>query len=179
VSSEGGTPRKLTESVGANVVPCWANDGAFIFFGSNRTGTFQIWKMNTDGSNPVMITKHGGFAARISPDGESLYYAKSPGLASDIWRVPVQGGPEAKITDGVYRFSFAPAPDGIFLVSAPRFQKGSSLRFLEFARGTITDVLALSDPVDLGLGLSNDYRHLCFSKVDHQDSDIVLVENVR
>ena len=52
------------------------------------------------------------------------------------------------------------------------------MRFLEFARGTITDVLTLNDPADLGLGISSDYRQLFFAKVDYIDSDIMLVENI-
>jgi eukaryotic-like serine/threonine-protein kinase len=178
VNSEGGTPRKLTESAGANIVPCWSKDAAFIFFGSNRSGTFQIWKMNADGSNPVMITKGGGFAPLLSANGEFIFYAKSPALASDIWRVPVQGGEERKVTDGVYRYSFALAPEGLYFVSAPRFQKRSAICFLEFARESITDVFPLQDPAELGLGLSSDYRNLFFAKVDYSDSDIMLVENI-
>jgi Tol biopolymer transport system component len=178
VNSEGGTPRKLTESAGANIVPCWSKDASTIFFGSNRSGTFQIWKMNADGSNPVMITKGGGFAALLSTTGEFIYYAKSPALAGDIWQVPVQGGEERKVTDGVYRYSFAPAPDGLYFVSAPRFQKGSGIRFLEFARESITDVFPLQDPAELGLGISPDYRQLVFAKVDYSDSDIMLVESI-
>jgi hypothetical protein len=41
-----------------------------------------------------------------------------------------------------------------------RFQKGSSIRFLEFARESITDIFPLPDPAELGLGLSPDYRNL-------------------
>jgi hypothetical protein len=42
----------------------------------------------------------------------------------------------------------------------------------------ITDVFRFADPVDLGLGISPDYRHLYFAKVDYTDSDIMLIENV-
>jgi Tol biopolymer transport system component len=178
VNSEGGTSRQLTKSAGANIVPCWSKDGKTIFFGSNRSGKFQIWKMNVDGSQPVMITKDGGFAPLLSPSGEFIYYAKIPTLASDIWRVPVSGGEERKIIDGVYRYSFALTPDGLYYVSAPGFKKTSFIRFFEFTSEKTTDVFRLPNAADLGLGLSADYRHLFFAKVDHSDSDIMLVENV-
>jgi eukaryotic-like serine/threonine-protein kinase len=178
VSSEGGKPRKLTDSAGASLVPCWSKDGASIFFGSNRSGSFQIWRMNADGSQPVMITKNGGFAPLLTPDGDFIYYARRTALSSDIWRVPIQGGEETKIADGVYRYSFALVPDGLYYVSAPGFQNGSSIRFLEFASGKTTDVFALHEPAGLGLGVSPDYRSLFFARSDRQDSDIMLVENV-
>ena len=120
VNSEGGTPRKLTQSPGANIVPCWSKDATTIFFGSNRSGTFQIWKMNVDGSHPVMITKNGGFAPLLSPNGDVIYYARNSALSGDVWAVPVQGGEERKVVDGVYRYSFAPAPEGLYFVSAAR-----------------------------------------------------------
>jgi Tol biopolymer transport system component len=179
VNSEGGTSRKITESAGANIVPCWSRDGGSIFFGSNRSGQFQIWRMNADGSQPVMITKNGGFAPFVSVDNEFIYYAKRPALASDIWRVAVSGGEERRIADGVYRYSFALAPEGLYYVTAGRLQKESSIRFFEFASERTTDVYRLDGTADLGLAISPDYRRLFFAKIDHSDSDIMLVENVR
>ena len=111
--------------------------------------------------------------------GESIYYAKSPALSSDIWKVPAGGGEETKIVSGVFRYSFALAPEGLYFVSAPQFQSASAVRFLDFATSRITDVLPLPDQVDLGLGISPGYDRLLFSKVDHSDADIMLVENVR
>jgi Tol biopolymer transport system component len=103
--------------------------------------------MNADGSQPVMITKNGGFAPLMTPDGEFIYYAKRTALSSDIWRVPLRGGDETKITDGVYRYSFALFPEGLYYVSAPDAQNGSSIRLLEFATGKTTDVFALRQVV--------------------------------
>jgi Tol biopolymer transport system component len=179
VNSEGGEPRKLTDGEAANIVPCWSRDGTLIFFGSNRSGLFQIWSMNTDGGNPLMVTKNGGFAPLLSQNDDFIYYAKSPALASDVWRVPIDGGEETKIVDGVYRYSFAPTREGLYYVSAPGFQKGSSIRFLEFSSGKITEVFVLPEPAALGLGLSPDLQTLLFAQADRQDSDIMMVENVR
>jgi Tol biopolymer transport system component len=115
----------------------------------------------------------------LTPDGQFIYYAKRTALSSDIWRVPVQGGDETKITDGVYRYSFALAPTGLYYVSAPDPQNGSSIRLLEYASGKATDILALRQPAGLGLGISPDYQRLFFVQSDRQDSDIMLVENIR
>jgi hypothetical protein len=100
-------------------------------------------------------------------------------LASDIWRVPASGGEERRIIDGVYRYSFAVTPQGLYFVSAPRFQKASFIGFLEFDGEKVSEVFRLPDPADLGLGLSPDYKHLYFAKADYSDSDIMLVENVQ
>jgi Tol biopolymer transport system component len=135
--------------------------------------------MNADGSQPVMITKNGGLAPLLSPEGDFIYYAKSPALASDVWRTPVQGGEETKLVDGVYRYSFAVVHDGLYFVSAPKFQEGSSIRFLEFASGETTDIFAVGGTAALGIGISPDYRQLYFARADNEDSDIMLVQDVR
>jgi Tol biopolymer transport system component/predicted Ser/Thr protein kinase len=179
VSSDGGTPRKLTESHGANVVPCWSPDGSTIYFGSNRSGVFQVWKMKADGTKPEMITKNGGFAPLVSPDGKFIYYGRSPGTEGDIWRVAAEGGEERRLVDGVYRYSFAVTPKGIYYVSAAGLGRGSSIRFLDFTDEKVVDVFALGQPGDLGLGVSPDFRRLLFARVDQRDSDIMLVENIR
>src|SRR5262249_24878949 len=87
IGLEVGTPRRLTSDPSQEVVPSWSRDGRWIYFASNRTGTYQIWKAPAEGGPAVQVTKGGGFHGHESMDGRYLYYAKSanqPGL----WRVP-------------------------------------------------------------------------------------------
>ena len=88
---------QFTTNPADDVVPSWSHDGRFIYFASNRTGSWQVWKKPADGSSlAVQVTRSGGFAALESPDGKTLYYAKdrsTPGL----WQVPVGGGPEREV----------------------------------------------------------------------------------
>ena len=77
-------------------------------------------------------------------------------------------------------YSFAVAAKGLYFVSAPAFQKGSSIRYFDFARETVTEVLPLFDsPSSLGLSLTSDHRRLFFAKLDYSESDIMLAEDVR
>jgi Tol biopolymer transport system component len=39
--------------------PTWSPDGTKIYFQSNRSGTWQIWSMNADGSGAVQLTSAG------------------------------------------------------------------------------------------------------------------------
>jgi TolB protein len=58
-----GTGRtKVTESRGAfvNENPYWSPDGERLIFQSNRTGNFQIYVMNADGSGQRRLTNHRG-----------------------------------------------------------------------------------------------------------------------
>jgi TolB protein len=49
--------RQLTRDVGRNEHPSWAPDGRHIVFQSNRTGSWQLWTMLADGSQPRQITQ--------------------------------------------------------------------------------------------------------------------------
>ena len=91
VSSIGGTPRRVTKSEFEDVVPSWSRDGAWIYFASNRTGTWQVWRVRADGSVEEQVTSDGGFAAFESPDGRYLYYAKGRG-APGLWRKLLPNG---------------------------------------------------------------------------------------
>ena len=58
--------------------------------------------------------------ASESLDGRFLYYAKAPVSPTAIWRVPVAGGEETRVTDGLtYTLNFAVADRGLYF-TAPR-----------------------------------------------------------
>ncbi len=51
--------RQLTRDAGRNEHPSWAPDGRHIVFQSNRTGSWQLWTMLADGTQPRQITQVG------------------------------------------------------------------------------------------------------------------------
>ena len=50
---------QLTRDAGRNEKPSWSPDGRHLVFQSNRTGTWQIWSMLADGTEPRQLTKEG------------------------------------------------------------------------------------------------------------------------
>jgi TolB protein len=50
---------QLTKASGKNENPSWAPDGVHIAFTSNRGGSYQIWTMLADGSQPRQLTTQG------------------------------------------------------------------------------------------------------------------------
>lgn len=73
-----------------------SRDGKRIYFGSSRSGQYQIWKIAVSHGRAgpvVQITKRGGYGGMESYDGKTFYYGKAE-QAGDIWSVPVDGGPE-------------------------------------------------------------------------------------
>jgi TolB protein len=50
---------QLTKAAGKNENPAWAPDGVHIAFSSNRSGSYQIWTMLSDGSQVKQLTTQG------------------------------------------------------------------------------------------------------------------------
>jgi eukaryotic-like serine/threonine-protein kinase len=112
-----GAVRQLTSDVKRNYAPSVSPDNRFIAFHSNRSGVFQVWRMDRDGSNPVQLTFGNSEShwPQFSADGKSLIYQHfEPGVSSTLWRIPIEGGTPAKVIEG---FAVRPAvsPDGKWL----------------------------------------------------------------
>ena len=48
----GATPLRLTDGGPNSNSPEWSKDGKFIYFLSNRSGTNQVWRVNSTGTGP-------------------------------------------------------------------------------------------------------------------------------
>ena len=77
--------RRVTSAPSEDVVPSWSQDGKWIYFASNRSGAWQVWRTRSEGGGPdEQVTKLGGFAALETPDGAYLYYAKHRS-SGELW----------------------------------------------------------------------------------------------
>lgn len=79
-------------------------DGKSAVFSSNRTGNWNIWQIDLDGSNLRQLTGgKGEQTPEVSPDGKWIYYT-----GDGLWKMPVTGGEPVKVWDetpGVTRVS--------------------------------------------------------------------------
>ncbi|HEY3930443.1 MAG TPA: winged helix-turn-helix domain-containing protein [Candidatus Koribacter sp.] len=107
VGVDGDSPRLLMAGGSNNSVPSWSRDGRFIFFASDRTGRFEVWKMPSQGGEATQITHEGGFSGFESPDGKTFYYARTQFPNPEIWSVPSGGGTEAPLPFSVKPVTWA------------------------------------------------------------------------
>ena len=80
--ADGGSPRRLTRNDAEDVLPAWSPDGRTLAFSSNRSGAFEIWVMNANGTGVRPVTRgarreDGSFYPAWSPDGERIAFASS------------------------------------------------------------------------------------------------------
>ncbi len=174
---DSGKVDRLTENAAQDVEPRWSRDGRTIYFGSNRTGQREVWKMSAAGGAAVRITTQGGMTATESPDSRFLYYAKKTGSPTAIWRVPVDGGEETPIVEGLSNsLNFVVAKRGLYFVAVGDAPHKTSIDFFEFETGKQTTLLNLGKQWSVGMALSPDEKSLLYSVVDSAGSNLMLVD---
>lgn len=117
---------QLTRDAGAgNLYPDLSPDGKTIYFGSNRTGNAQIWKMDgANGGNQTQLTfgeKETNEFPQASPDGKFLYFLKKAKSETAIWRRTLSDGKDQLLEiDGHISPStfLALSPDGKLLATS-------------------------------------------------------------
>jgi Tol biopolymer transport system component/DNA-binding winged helix-turn-helix (wHTH) protein len=177
INANGSGQRAITSGNCNDVVPGWSADGRWIYFGSNRSGSWQIWKVAVDGSHPPQqVTTNGGIISMASPDGRWLYFSKY--AVPGIWRQPLSGGPEHELFDGpqpdlqndwtvfrdtVYALS---SRDGQFTLDRMNPETGQT-RIVSVFNGEPTQ----------GLSISPDGKVVIFGGLISASSHLTLVDN--
>jgi Tol biopolymer transport system component len=181
VDTEGRNRHAVVSGNYENVVPSWSRDGRAIYFSSNRTGSWQVWKHELSTGKETQLTRHGGLAALESYDEKTLYYSKMEG--GGLWRVPVAGGAEQHLIDSPrmgYWGHFAVTEGGIYVLdvnSAPR----PSIEYFDFRTRRLAPVLEVEEfplPWTANLAASRDGMTILFTQFVPQSS-IEMVENLR
>ncbi|MGB9198228.1 MAG: hypothetical protein WCB53_14990, partial [Terriglobales bacterium] len=160
-------------------------DGRWLYFASNRAGSWQVWKRRLDGGQPIQVTSKGGFAAFESPDGKTLFYTKfnEPGM----WTVPVDGGPETKILDeppGGYWGYFAPGMDGLYFLGDAGTPEKPRLgfKFFDYKTRKVTNLGDMEkSPYEgaPGFSVSPDGRYLLYVQLDESRDSLMLADNFK
>ena len=178
VPASGGPPKRLTTDPSNDVLASYSRDGHWIYFGSNRSGQREIWKMPAAGGDATRITD--GAMAYTGPlessDGTLFYAHENP--EKGIWKIPVGGGNAEQVTGPTGRPNFTLGAGGIYYASAPETPTRQLIRFLSFSTGQSRPVVVANQGINgLGMSLSPDERYLLFTQRDHAGSDLMIVKD--
>ncbi len=92
VDTATGAYTKLTGFVGEDRNPLWSPDDQSIFYLSEKSGTFNVWRMPAAGGEPEQVTQHATHPVRFlsqSNDGTLCYTYNS-----ELWIKPPAGEPK-------------------------------------------------------------------------------------
>lgn len=170
-SAEGGQPRIAVIGKGDNAVPSWSHDGKHIYYASERSGRYEVWRAGADGNGDLQITGQGGFAPLESPDGKTIYYAKTQFDRPEIWSVPAQGGEEKlvsrEVRPGTWA-SWALTANGIYFVEEGPGNV-AALSYFDLRTQRLRQ-LTLLGRFPFWLAVSPDEKTALFDRVDTENS---------
>jgi eukaryotic-like serine/threonine-protein kinase len=187
ISADGGSPRPLVVDSHLNAGASFSRDGHWVYFVSDRSGKYEIWKVPSGGGQVVQVTSHTGWMPMEATDGKVLYYVKTQlsvdpsGAPATLWAMPATGGEEHLVTSQQIHLHWAVAPNGIYFTD-PGTKRLATLKFLDVRTGRISAVATIEKPLTDGgqsLAVSPDGRSILYSQVDSVSTDIMLVENFR
>lgn len=114
-----------------------------------------------------------------SLDGRWIYYSKSRTEVTSLWRVPVAGGAEEKVLDGIpWMRGFACGRTGIYFLQATFENRVRTLRFYETATGKVRDLHRFDRRVE-DLALRPDEAGILYTQVDRDGMDLFLAKDFR
>jgi Tol biopolymer transport system component len=128
IGSDGSGLTQLTTGQGNNAYPAFSPDGSKIVFDSDRSGTWQVWLMNVDGTGQTQLTFDPQPKDQVpdwSPDGSKIaYIADTHGIADTVspsWGgirvMNADGSAQHAITSGAGWYGTAWSPDGTRIVT--------------------------------------------------------------
>jgi Tol biopolymer transport system component len=103
-----GIPFKFISSTRLETGPSYSPDGKKIAFYSDRSGAWEVWVCDRDGSNAVQLTSLGGEdidGSAWSPDGRSIAFGLFAGGQQSLFVVSASGGvPRSLANNPAYMF---------------------------------------------------------------------------
>jgi eukaryotic-like serine/threonine-protein kinase len=100
-NGQAGKPVKFISSTLRDDSPTYSPDGRKIAFSSTRSGTYEIWVCEADGTSPVQLTNFGGPVTgtpRWSPDGRWIAFDSREAGNPDIFVISSEGGMPRRLT---------------------------------------------------------------------------------
>ena len=140
--------KQLTANRSNDLSPLASPDGRYVVFTSDRSGNFEIWRMDMDGSNPLRLTNSAGAnMPSISPDGKWVLYLSS--TDGKIRRVPLEGGESVELVGDAVGVS-AVSPDGklvayfawvknVWGIAVSSFEDGSLVRRFDLSSQSLNN----------------------------------------
>jgi Tol biopolymer transport system component len=118
VSSDGGTPSRLTDDSNIDYQASWSPDGKWIAYGSGTAAKFDLRVISASGGAPQSVDSGTTWVLHPawSSDGGSLLYSGEREGVVSVWRLPFSNGkpsgPPSRVTVGAGA-DVAPAVDRV------------------------------------------------------------------
>jgi len=135
---------KLTDNTAPDNNPVWSSDGRQIAFSSRRSGRWQVYVMDHDGSNVTQITEAtvGAWKPQFSATGQLAYLRMitEPGKEQLVDVVILVTGKERTLLAKRRITDFAWSPNGRLLAIGELADGGGRINFVDWATGEVNEI---------------------------------------
>jgi serine/threonine protein kinase len=176
IDAGGGSPRRITFDPSDEAMPFWSHDGSWIYFRSDRTGGFEIWRVPFAGGPQEQVTNRGGSVAFESLDGKTLFYSKGA-MSGPLFERPLSGGEEKPLVPYINFKAFVPAADGIYYIGRRTDEGYYPLAFFQFSSRANRLLAKIQGRAYQGLTVSPDRKTILFCKIGGLGSDLMMIED--
>jgi dipeptidyl aminopeptidase/acylaminoacyl peptidase len=173
---------RITNNPAHDTAPVWSPDGKWIYFSSDRTGSFELWRVPAIENGAAVQVTHNGCYAAVLSDGNAIYYTKS-NHDGGIWKQALLNGeptgPETEILP-IHLTNwgnFDVSRDGIAYV--PVEQGPAHVYFYSFAKANTTKVATFNGAPHFGISISRADNSILFTLVNKPRRELMLVENFK
>ena len=177
IDADGGSVCRVTSDPADDNMPTWSQDGRFIYFSSDRSGTQTVWRVPAAGGREEEVARTGGGRSQEAPDGKALYFLRATLPSSPLLAVSLAGGPERTVVDCVPRDGFAIGMAGVYHVGCGGDARDVPLSLLDPATGR-DQLLGMLESGAGGLTVSGDANTILYTRFVGEGSDLWLIENL-
>lgn len=180
VNTVNGAITRVTDETSSEEAPTYAPDGQWLYFSSNRTGSWQIWRVPITGGAAEQVTTNGGYYAQASPNDKQVYYTHQG--QDGLWVRDLSTGTEREVLAALHSddgTNWRIADRGIYYVKRHAQAEAPVLAFLnrETAQETTLTALPFAHSACVRFDLAPDAVWAVFARVDYGGSDLALVEH--
>ncbi|HEY6584811.1 MAG TPA: DNRLRE domain-containing protein, partial [Gaiellaceae bacterium] len=167
VMSNEGTNKQALTSLGSNGAPAWSPDGTKIAFESNRSGNYDIWAMNADGTGQTNLTNVAGndVSAAWSPNGSRIAFDSDRTGNRDVFTMLANGTDQINLTASSPGLDTDPdySPDGARILFVSDRGPFTSVWTMDTGGGSTVNVTSASI-YDADPSWSPDGSHIVFTR---------------
>jgi len=178
VDAEGGMPRQITTEKSRDVRPTWSRDGQQVYFSSNRTGAWQLWKYSLIDETVTQVTEGGGTVGWETQAGDKILYIKYD--STGVWEKSFEDGSERLLLNADPSFISLAGNHVYYIAPMNSVSSYSIMRYDLNNQDTEKVAVIPNKPYNFfsrwGFAISPDEQWLYVSQIDKSESDLMLTE---